>query len=79
MSMSIQILIVEDERPISDLIRLYLTDEGHILIASMGAKPYMWVEDVDDRELLTGLIRATYEELPEPKPKKPKASQKKKD
>lgn len=44
-----------------------------------GARPYMWVEDVDDQELLTRLIRETYEELPEQKPKKPKASRKKKD
>lgn len=44
-----------------------------------GAKPYMRVDNVDDRELMTELIRATCEELPEPKPKKPKAPRKKKD
>ncbi len=37
-----------------------------------GAKDYFLVEDVDNAELLTELVRATYAELPEPKPKKPK-------
>lgn len=37
-----------------------------------GAKNYFLVENVDDREFLTGLVTATYNALPEPKPKKPK-------
>ena len=38
-----------------------------------GAKPSFIIEDkIDDREWLTGLIRITAGELPEPKPKKNK-------
>ncbi|MCI9421313.1 competence protein TfoX [Lachnospiraceae bacterium WCA-9-b2] len=37
-----------------------------------GAKNYFLVEDVEDAEALTKLVKATYEELPEPKPKKRK-------
>lgn len=36
-----------------------------------GAKP-MLLADVDDRELLQSIFKAMYDELPEPKPKKPK-------
>lgn len=39
-----------------------------------GAKPLLLVEQVDDRELLTGLVRAMEPELPVPKPKKPRKS-----
>ena len=35
-----------------------------------GAKEMILVEDVDDREFLTELFQAMYEELPAPKPKK---------
>ncbi|MDE6727535.1 MAG: TfoX/Sxy family protein [Oscillospiraceae bacterium] len=38
-----------------------------------GAKNYFLVENVDDREFLTELVMATYNALPEPKPKTPKA------
>ena len=34
-----------------------------------GAKPHFYIEDVDDREYLSALVRATCAELPEPKPK----------
>ena len=37
-----------------------------------GAKEMLLVEDVDDREFLTGLFEAMYEELPAPKVKKKK-------
>lgn len=37
-----------------------------------GAKPMLLVEEVDDRDFLTDLFRAMYEELPEPKKKKAK-------
>ena len=37
-----------------------------------GAKEMLLVEDVDNKEFLTGLIQAMYEELPAPKPKKKK-------
>ena len=37
-----------------------------------GAKPYFYIEDVDDRDYLAALVKATYKALPEPKPKKRK-------
>ncbi len=37
-----------------------------------GAKNYFLVEDVEDAEALTKLVKATYHELPDPKPKKRK-------
>lgn len=41
-----------------------------------GAKNYFLVEDVDNAEFLTELVTATYNALPEPKPKKPKTPKK---
>ena len=35
-----------------------------------GAKDYFLIEDIDDQELLTKLVRFTWEALPESKPKK---------
>ena len=37
-----------------------------------GAKEMLVVDNVDDRQYLTGLFEAMYPELPEPKPKKKK-------
>lgn len=37
-----------------------------------GAKAMLLVEEVDNKEFLTGLFRAMYEQLPAPKPKKKK-------
>ena len=37
-----------------------------------GAKEMLLVEEVDNREFLTGLFNAMYDELPAPKPKKKK-------
>jgi TfoX/Sxy family transcriptional regulator of competence genes len=37
-----------------------------------GAKEMLLVDEVDNREYLTGLLEAMYEELPAPKPKKKK-------
>lgn len=37
-----------------------------------GAKEMLLVEEVDEKEFLTGLFRAMYEELPTPKTKKKK-------
>lgn len=37
-----------------------------------GAKPHLVIDSVDDRELMTRFIRATWDELPAPKPKKKK-------
>lgn len=41
-----------------------------------GAKPMLLVEDVDDKELLNRLLKAMYDELPMPKPKKKKGERK---
>lgn len=35
-----------------------------------GAKERLLVDEVDDKEYLTGLLSAMYDELPEPKPHK---------
>lgn len=43
-----------------------------------GAKNYLLVEDIDDREALVELVTVTCAELPAPKPKKPKKEGKKK-
>ena len=37
-----------------------------------GAKPYFYIEDVDDRDYLSALVHATCAELPAPKLKKTK-------
>lgn len=37
-----------------------------------GAKPYFLIENLEDKNYLEELIKATYEELPEPKPRKHK-------
>lgn len=37
-----------------------------------GAKEMLLAENIDDREFMTALFRAIYDELPEPKPKKKK-------
>ena len=42
-------------------------------ISEDGRKKLLRVDDVDNRELLTDLFIAMYEELPEPKPKKRKS------
>ena len=34
-----------------------------------GAKPYFYIEDVDDRDYLSALVKATCAELPESKPR----------
>lgn len=44
-----------------------------------GAKEMLLVEEVDDGELLRGLLRAMEPELPAPKPKKPKTPKAKKE
>ena len=37
-----------------------------------GAKPMLLIDNVDDKDYLTGLFEAIYDELPAPKPKKKK-------
>ena len=55
------------------------TDEGRAMLRSVdmrppyeGAKPYFYIEEVDDHDYLSALVRATCAALPEPKPKKKK-------
>jgi TfoX/Sxy family transcriptional regulator of competence genes len=44
-----------------------------------GAKPYLLLDaELEDRELLASLVRATEREIPTPKPKTPKAPRPKK-
>ncbi|MBO7552722.1 MAG: TfoX/Sxy family protein [Bacteroidaceae bacterium] len=59
--------------------RFYLkpTDTGKALLRKLdlrppyeGAKDYFYIEEVDDHEYLSNLVRATCKALPEPKPKK---------
>ena len=37
-----------------------------------GAKPYFYIEEVDDHDYLSSLVKATCDELPEPKPRRKK-------
>ena len=62
-----------------DQLFLKITEAGRKLRPELtqappykGAKNYLLVEDVEDAEALTRLVKATWRELPEPKPKKPK-------
>ena len=41
-----------------------------------GAKPYFLIEDLDNKEFLCTLLNVTWDELPLPKPKKPKQPKK---
>ena len=59
--------------------RFYLkpTEAGKVLLRKLelrppyeGAKDYFYIEEVDDHEYLSTLVRATCKALPEPKPKK---------
>jgi len=61
--------------------RFYLkpTDVGRSLLRSVemrppydSAKDYFFIEDVDDRDYLSVLVRETCKALPQPKPKKKK-------
>ena len=61
-----------------DQFFLKITDAGRKIIretietqAYPGSKPFFLIEDLEDRDYLTILISATYNELPEPQPKKP--------
>lgn len=53
------------------------TDEGRALLRTLdmrspydGAKPYFYIDDVDDRDYLAALAKTTCAALPDPKPKK---------
>lgn len=63
-----------------DQLFLKKTDAGAAILPDCpeappypGAKPSLLIESLDDRELMARLIRATWEELPFPKPKKKKS------
>lgn len=49
----------------------YMTDPVYE-VPYEGAKEMLLVEEVDQKEFLTGLFHAMYDELPLPKPKKKK-------
>lgn len=60
-----------------DQLFIKKTDEGQALLEEVldgspytGAKPHFVIESLEDRESLGEFIRATYEALPMPKPKK---------
>lgn len=62
-----------------DQLFIKITEAGRNLCPELseappyqGAKNYFLVEDVENQQLLTELVTATCEELPEPKPKKKK-------
>ena len=55
-------------KPVKAAIRYMSTAQYEVPYE--GAKEMLLVEEVDNKEFLTGLFRAMYEELPAPKPKK---------
>lgn len=57
-------------KPVASAVR-YMPEASYELPYE-GAKEMLLVEEVDEKEFLTGLFRAMYEELPTPKPKKKK-------
>ncbi|MCI8995246.1 MAG: TfoX/Sxy family protein [Lachnospiraceae bacterium] len=65
-----------------DQLYIKITEAGRKICPALpeappygGAKNYYLMEDVEDRELLTKLVKATCAELPLPKPKKKKKEQ----
>lgn len=58
-------------RPVPSAIKM-LPDAEYDAISEGGRKKLLRVDDIDNRELLTDLFIAIYEELPEPKSKKKK-------
>lgn len=59
-------------KPVPSAIKM-LPGAEYDAISEGGKKKLLRVDNVDDRELLTDLFIAMYDELPEPKPKKKKA------
>jgi len=49
-----------------------LGEDAPIGEAYPGSKPYYIVQDLEDSELMAQLFRALYEDVPEPKPKRPR-------
>lgn len=58
-------------KPVPSAIKM-LPGAEYDAIYEGGKKKLLRVDDVDDKELLTKLFTAMYDELPEPKPKKKK-------
>jgi DNA transformation protein len=64
-------LVCDDElffKP-TDAARRYIGDYVEKPPFQDAPKPYLLVEDLDDSEWLTGLVKASVAELPAPKPK----------
>ena len=57
-------------KPVKSAIRYMPT--ANYELPYEGAKEMLLVDEVDDKEFMTGLFNAVYEELPAPKPKKKK-------
>lgn len=67
-------LVCDDElffKP-TDAAKRYIGDYVEKPPFADAPKPYLLIEELDDADWLTGLIKATVAELPAPKPKAPK-------
>ncbi len=62
-------------RPVPSAIKM-LPDAEYDAISEGGRKKLLRVDNVDNRDFLTDLFIAMYDELPEPKPKKKKKANK---
>ncbi len=63
----------------NDQVFVKITEAGRVLAPDLeeaspyhNAKPHFLLEDVDDKAFLSNFAKATCEELPMPKPKRPK-------
>ena len=66
-------LICEDQFFVKKTVKgAELLTEANEAPPYTGAKPHFVMESLEDKALLGAFIRATYEELPMPKPKKKK-------
>ena len=62
-------------RPVPSAIKM-LPEAEYDAISEGGRKKLLRVDDIDNKELLTNLFMAMYDELPESKPKKKKKANK---
>ncbi len=62
---------------ITDPGKLFIGDDYEEGIPYPGAKPYMLIDELDDRDWLQKLMRVTADILPLPKPKKKKVTRSK--
>lgn len=56
-------------KPVPSAVKM-LPEAEYDAISEGGRKKLLRVDDIDNREFLTALFTAMYDELPEPKPKK---------